>query len=235
MKKILIVDDEPDISNVVRLYLESNGFDAITASDGREALEAVELVNPDLIILDVQMPVMDGLEVCREIRKNSHVPIIFLSCKSEGPDKIMGLTMGGDDYIAKPFDPGELLARVNASLRRQDQLTQNKADSEENTSDSLNFSGLNLETNTHKAMVDDTEVELSAKEFQLIWLLAKKPGVVWGSEDIYRQLWQSESMGDNRTVMVHVSNLRKKIENDPANPKFIITVKGVGYKFVDPG
>lgn len=229
--RILIAEDDPHISNVVKLYLDNNGFEVVTAMDGKEALEMFCQFQPDLVILDVQMPTADGVEVCQEIRRKSPVPIIFLSCKASNADKILGLTVGGDDYITKPFDPGELLARVRAQLRRQKLLNSSE---DLTTKGTLTFPGLIINPTTHEVSVNGMYVKLSAKEFQLLLLLAQNPNVVMGMDNIYQSLWQAESHGDSRTVMVHISNLRKKIEQDHANPKYIETVKGVGYKFVLP-
>ncbi|MTI95286.1 MAG: response regulator transcription factor [Firmicutes bacterium] len=228
-ERILIVEDDPHISNVVKLYLTNNGFDVFTAANGTEALQKTEQIDPDLVILDVQLPEMDGMEVCRQIRQDNNVPIIFLSCRAEGTDKIMGLTVGGDDYITKPFDPGELLARIKAHLRRHTRL--NTPPEQQNVQ--LCFPGLIINPATHTVQVNNADVSLSAREFQLLLLLAKQPNVVFGMDEIYQHLWQADSIGDHRTVMVHISNLRKKIEQDSARPKFIMTVKGAGYKFAD--
>ena len=228
-KRILIVEDDPHISNVVKLYLANNEFEVGIAADGNEALEKAAQMKPDLIILDVQLPGMNGLEICQEIRKTNNVPIIFLSCLAEGTDKIMGLTVGGDDYITKPFDPGELLARVRANLRRSNLLI-----SGAKPETAVTISGLVIDPSTHSVQANNVEVKLSAKEFQLLLLLVQRPNVVLGMDEIYQNLWQADSNGDRRTVMVHISNLRKKIEEDPTNPKLIVTIKGVGYKFASP-
>ncbi|MDT3700454.1 MAG: response regulator transcription factor [Thermincola sp.] len=229
-EKILVVDDDPDISEVINLYLTKNGFEVFSADDGQKAVDTACLLKPDLIILDIQMPKLDGFEVCQEIRKESNVPILFLSCKGEETDKIVGLTIGGDDYITKPFMAGELLARVKSHLRRSRTVgTQKKPET-----GAITFPGISIDPASHSVLVNGQLVALPAKEFQLLATLAKRPNVIFGIEQLFQSLWGADSLGDNRTVMVHISNLRKKIETDPANPKYIHTVKGVGYKFSPP-
>lgn len=172
------------------------------------------------------LPGLDGIEVCQEIRQESTVPIIFLSCKGEPLDKSMGLTAGGDDYMSKPFEAVELLARVKAHLRRNRMLV--KASHADNT---LRFPGLTIDLTGCAVEVNGQSITLSPKEFHLLALLAQTPNTVFSSDDIFQVVWGTESFGDNRTVMVHVSNIRRKIEQDPANPAYIQTVKGFGYKF----
>ncbi len=226
-EKILVVDDDPDISDVLSLYLTKNGFEVLTAEDGFRAVELAKAAKPDLILLDVLLPGLDGLEVCQELRKEKNIPILFLSCKSEEIDKILGLSVGGDDYITKPFSPGEVIARVKAHLRRHRVLSTNQ----EPQNSILAFPGLVIDLNSHSVLMDGSSVDLSAKEFQLLAMLAQNPNTVFSIEKLFRSVWSSHSFGDNRTVMVHMSNLRRKIEKDPSDPKYVVTIKGAGYKF----
>lgn len=226
-EKILVIDDETEISELISLYLTKNGFNVITSATGYSALELVSGQNPDLIILDILLPDMDGLELCQELRKITETPILFLSCKSTDTDKILGLTVGGDDYITKPFSPGELVARVKAHLRRNRILSTKK----EQKNDVLYYPGLTIDFSSLMVYVNDNPLSLPAKEFQILALLAQNPNIVFSLGQIYDSVWGFDNIGDTRTVMVHVSNLRKKIEEDPINPQFIITVKSLGYRF----
>lgn len=226
-EKILVVDDEAEITELISLYLTKNGFHVVTAETGEQAIELTRTIKPDLIILDILLPGLDGIEVCQELRKDNNVPILFLSCKSEDTDKVLGLTVGGDDYITKPFSPSELLARIKAHLRRNRLL--NTAHKQEKSL--LTFPGLVIDLDSHVVLVNGAPVILSAKEFQLLALLAQNPNKIFSIEQLFKALWSYQSFGDTRTVMVHISNLRKKIEKDPSNPDYIHTVRGVGYKF----
>ena len=223
---ILIVDDDEDIREILTLYLEKESYQVIIASDGHQAIANALTANPDLIILDMMLPGLDGIEVCQEIRKQLTTPIIFLSCKGTPIEKSMGLTAGGDDYISKPFDALELLARVKAHLRRSRMLKRT------NSSDKLlTYPGLTIDLISLSVMVNEKPVTLSPKEFQLLALLAQDPNAVFSSEQLFQSLWGMESLGDHRTVMVHISNIRRKIEKDPPHPIYIKTIKGAGYKF----
>ena len=226
-EKILVVDDETEISELIALYLSKNGYSVITAYTGYSALDLVAKHNPDLVVLDIFLPDIDGLELCQEIRKKSDAPVIFLSCKSEETDKILGLAVGGDDYITKPFSPGELIARIKAHLRRNRISSVKK----EQKSDTIEYPGIIIDFLSHSVIVDDKSVALSSKEFEILAILVQNPNVLFSLGQIYDSIWGVDNFGDTRTVMVHMSNLRKKIEADPANPKFILTIKGVGYKF----
>lgn len=224
---ILIVDDDEDIREILNLYLESAGFQVISAFNGNDAITLALTANPDLIILDMMLPGLDGIEVCQEIRKELTTPIIFLSCKGEPLDKSMGLTAGGDDYMSKPFDSIELLARVKAHLRRNRILKKaiNPPDQ------ILTYPGLTIDLASLSVVANEQTVSLTPKEFQLLALLAKNANTVFSSEQLFQAIWVMESLGDHRTIMVHISNIRKKIEIDPTNPIFIMTIKGMGYKF----
>jgi DNA-binding response OmpR family regulator len=224
--KILVVDDEPEIVELIKLYLERDGFEVITCDNGQQALELVLMHRPSLIILDILLPDMDGIEVCRQLRKNDPTPVLFLSCKSEGIDIILGLSMGGDDYMTKPFSPSQLVARVKAQIRRSTMLDQHRSGLQV-----LRFPGLEIDLASHIVKVNGKPVQLSAKEFDLISIMAKTPNRVYRIEQLFELVWSLDSVGDPRTLIVHISNLRKKIEPNPAEPKYVLTVRGVGYKF----
>ncbi|WP_219837681.1 response regulator transcription factor [Paenibacillus sp. R14(2021)] len=227
---ILVVDDEADITELIRLYMEREGFVVETTDNGEDAVELTAALKPDLVILDIQLKQMDGFDVCKQIRSMSDVPILFISCKSDDTDIIHGLTVGGDDYMTKPFSPSQLVARVKAHLRRQSVYDRQRP-GDRAFDEVLRFDGLVIDLPARSVHVRDKEVFLSAKEFELLVRLAKTPNRAFALDDLYTVVWGHDSMGDTRTLMVHVSNLRKKIEPDPANPMYIVTVRGVGYKF----
>ena len=228
-EKILIIDDEHDILRLLSLYLKDERYQVTTAESGRQALKLARQEKPDLIILDIFLPDMDGIEICQELRNYTNVPILFLSCKSDDIDKIVGLRVGGDDYITKPFSPGELIARVKAHLRRSRLLgAVNKHNQV------LKFPGLEIDIAGHEIRSDKSIIPVSAKEFQLLTILAKNPNRVFHQDHLFDLVWGAEDLGDTRTVAVHISNLRKKIEPNPARPRYILTVRGVGYKFNIP-
>lgn len=225
-EKILVVDDESEIVELIRLYLEREGYQVISASNGNQVFDLVQQHRPDLIILDILLPGIDGIEVCRQLRKTNNTPILFISCKSEDIDIILGLSMGGDDYITKPFSPSQLVARVKAHLRRNSLIDRQKEDPQR-----LLYPGLEIDLVSHIVKVSGRPISLSAKEFDLLSLLAKTPNRVYKIEQLFEMVWSLDSLGDPRTLIVHISNLRKKIEPNPAEPRYIITVRGVGYKF----
>ncbi len=227
-KKILVVDDEKNINDIIVSFLEKEGYKTFSALNGKEALKILEEENPDLILLDVLLPDINGVTLCVEIRnKRSKTPILFLSCKDQEMDKIIALSVGGDDYITKPFLPGELMARVKAHLRRFDAM---------NTDDSFEeiytAPGLVVNGSTRDVYVDGELVSLTAKEFDLLHLLIRNPRRIYNTAQIFEYAWKTNSiMGDEKTVMVYVSTLRKKIENNKESRKYIISVRGLGYKF----
>lgn len=231
-KKILIVDDEKAINNLVRSYLIKEGFLPFSAYDGKSALTLVREEHPDFIILDIMLPDIEGIDLCLEIRKISNSPILFLSCKSEEIDKIIALSVGGDDYMTKPFLPGELIARIKAHLRRQ-QIMQEKTvtvDKEIHTVPSLS-----VNMRTHEVTVQDQLVNLTPKEFEILLLLITNPKRIFSAEQIFEHIWKTKYLqGDSRTVMVNMSTLRKKIEVSPDCPRYILNIRGVGYKFNPP-
>lgn len=227
--KILVVDDEADITELITLYMEREGFEVHTTDNGEDAVLLAAGLKPDMILLDISLKNLDGFEVCKHIRAISNVPILFISCKSDDTDIIHGLTVGGDDYMTKPFSPSQLVARVKAHLRRQSVIGQYSIDRA--VGEVLEFDGLRIDLPARTVHLGSKEVFLSAKEFELLVRLAKTPNRAFALDDLYTIVWGHDSMGDTRTLMVHVSNLRKKIEPDPANPIYIVTVRGVGYKF----
>ncbi|NRT77614.1 response regulator transcription factor [Clostridium beijerinckii] len=227
-KKILIVDDEYDIRNIVSIYLENNDFETVQAESGHAALEIIDKGKIDLAILDVMMPDMDGITLCIKIREKTNMPIIMLSAKDQDMDKVIGLTCGADDYIAKPFNPIELLARVRAQLRRFIDLNPVQINSEV-----LKYDDFTLNLSTHKLIKKDEEVRLTPTEFKILKLLWINKGIVFSTEKIFEKIWGEEEFEVDNTVMVHIRNLRDKIEEDNRNPKYIKTVWGVGYKFGD--
>lgn len=226
-EKIMIIDDEKEINELIQSYLKKEGYDIYSAYDGRTALKMVSEVNPDLIILDVMLPDIDGKDLCFEIRKRTNCSILFLSCKSEELDKIIALSVGGDDYITKPFLPGELMARINAHLRRSRMANFNMPQNEV-----YHFPGLTVNIDNHEVFVDHQPVPLTAKEFEILSILVKNPKRVFSMEQLFQMVWKTESLdGDSNTIMVYISNLRRKLEINENNPKYIKNIRGVGYKF----
>lgn len=228
MGKILIVDDEKEIRDLVEIYLKGEGYTTIKAGDGEEALEILERDSDiDLVILDVMMPKLNGIEACLKIREEREIPIIMLSAKSEDVDKILGLNMGADDYLTKPFNPLELVARVKSQLRRFYKF--NKS-SNENNDKKIVIDDLEIYLDTHEVKLEENEIRLTPIEFDILVLLAKNRGKVFSITNIYESVWNQEFMESDNTVMVHIRKIREKIEVDSRNPKFIKTVWGVGYK-----
>ena len=223
--KILIVDDEENICELVRLYIEKEGFDAIIANDGQEAVAKFNKEKPDLILLDIMLPIKDGWQVCHEIRAQSKVPIIMLTAKGETFDKVLGLELGADDYVVKPFEPKELIARIRAVLRRSADSVDEKADEDE-----LSFDGLKINQSTYEVYIDDKKVEMPPKEFELLYFLAKNTNKVFTRDQLLDEIWGYEFFGDSRTVDVHIKRIREKLEGE--NRTWALkTVWGVGYKF----
>jgi len=222
--KILVVDDEPLLVKGIRLNLQNEGYDVITGSNGMEAVQAARSENPDLIILDVMMPEMDGLQACSTIREFSQVPIILLTAKAEDMDKLMGFENGADDYLTKPFNILELKARIRAMLRRAKPTTAEKAEQ-------LSIGTICLDLNARNAYRDGVLVDLTAKEFDVIEFLMRNPNRVYSREALLDTLWSYEYRSDIRTVDVHIRRLREKLEQSPADPEYIMTKWGVGYYF----
>ncbi|EJO5346300.1 response regulator transcription factor [Clostridium botulinum] len=224
-EKILIVDDEKEIRDLIDIYLTNEGYKTLKASNGIEALEILNTNNVHLVILDIMMPKMDGIEACMKIREEKSMPIIMLSAKSEDMDKIIGLTTGADDYITKPFNPLELLARVKSQLRRYIKLN----NSNENE-DIVTIEDITMNIATHEVKIGEELVKLTPREFDILELLGRNRGVVFSIEKIYEAVWKEEFLDSNNTVMVHIRKLREKIEQNPRKPRYIKTVWGVGYK-----
>ena len=221
--KVLIVDDDRNICELLRLYLQKDGFDTEIANDGMNAIELQKTYNPDIILLDVMMPKLDGWQVCREIRKTSEVPIIMITAKGEVFDRILGLELGADDYISKPFDTKEVIARIKAVLRRTTDKT--KGESEE-----VRFDKLVINLTNYELIVDGNQIDTPPKELELIYHLASNPNRVYTRDQLLDEVWGFDYYGDSRTVDVHVKRLREKLENVSSNWA-LKTVWGVGYKF----
>lgn len=227
--KIMVVDDEPDILELLEKALRLEGFaQIIKADNGPAAVSACREMQPDVIILDVMLPGMDGYEVCKHIRQFSHCPILFLSSKNDELDKILGLAVGGDDYVTKPFSPKEVAYRVKAQLRRMEYRQNPQAQP------ALSAGDLRIEPNGCLVTKGDKAVGLTAREFEILKYLAENKGRVISRERLYEAIWGEDSFGCDNTVMVHIRHLREKVENDPNHPQYIITLKGLGYKLVDP-
>lgn len=227
MATILVVDDEPSICEVVRLYLQRAGYTVIVAGDGKSALQALTTALPDLVILDVMLPQVDGLEITRRLRSVGDTPIILLTARREEADRVLGLELGADDYVVKPFSPQELVSRVRAVLRRV-QGSERKPEQEPAV---LAFDGLVLDGRARLVQVSGQVVALTAKEFDLLWYLAVHPQQVFNRDQLLAAVWGETQYIDASTVTVHVRRLREKLEADPAAPRLIQTVWGVGYRF----
>lgn len=225
-KSILVVDDEKDIREVIEIYLINEGFEVVTACDGLEALEKLKNEAIDLIILDVMMPKLDGIRTCLKIREEKKMPIIMLSAKSEDSDKILGLNIGADDYVVKPFNPLELVARVKSQIRRTTSFNEPR----EENDDEICIDGLVINTATREVFVDDKFVRLTPREFEILKVLAINIGRVLSTEQIYENVWDEPFFNSDNTVAVHIRNIREKIEINPKEPKYIKLVWGVGYK-----
>ena len=225
-ERVLIVEDEATVAEVVGRYLERDGYRVRRVSDGARAMPAVSEFRPDLVILDVMLPHRDGLEICRELRTRGGTSIIMLTARGEETDKILGLGLGADDYVTKPFSPGELVARVKAVLRR------GRAASERGDEGMLIAAGdLEIDTSARRVTRAGTALDLTAKEFDLLAHMAAHPGRVYTREHLLRDVWGYDYFGDDSTVTVHVRRLREKVEPDPAKPRYVTTVWGVGYRF----
>lgn len=222
--EVLIVDDEPGIIRLIAMYLEREGFQTASARTGAEALEIVSRSVPALVVLDIMLPDIDGWEVCREIRRVSDVPIIMLTAREGDEDKIVGLEIGADDYVTKPFVPRELVARVKAILRRA------RAAPAETNRELLDYGELTIETAKREVRLDGETITLRAKEYDLLVELARRPGVVFTREKLLQDVWGYDFYGDSGTIDVHVRRLRAKLNDDSSNPRFIETVWGVGYR-----
>lgn len=220
---IMIADDDPRIRNVVRLYLEAEDYKVIEVDNGEKVLDQLGKTQIDLIILDLMMPVVDGWTVCKHVRKSTEIPVIMLTAKGEENDRILGLDLGADDYMVKPFSPRELVARVKAVLRR--------AETKNSDAHVYRFPGMTINAVTRQVKVNDQELKLTLKEFDLLHFLVKAPGKVYTRDELLEQIWGFDYCGDGRTVDTHINRLRYKIEEQGGNSSFIKTIRGVGYKF----
>ena len=226
--KILIADDEPEILSLLEKALKLEGFNnVIKAQNGTDAVSLCKTEAPDAVILDIMMPGMDGYEVCKKIREFSIAPILFLSSKNDEVDKILGLAVGGDDYVTKPFSPKEVVYRIKAQLRR---VSYGKA----SASDPIRVGRLVIDSDKCEVSIDGRTIGLTAREYELLKTMAENKGRVLSRERLYETVWGETGFGYDNTVMVHIRHLREKIESDPNDPKYIITLKGLGYKVVDP-
>lgn len=228
---ILVVEDEPSIAEVVGLYLQRAGYQVQTATDGKVAMSKLEAHIPDLVVLDIMLPEVDGLSLTRWLRDRSDVPIIMLTARREEIDRIAGLEMGADDYVVKPFSPQELVSRVRAVLRRVKKAASPDGDQAQQSEPPLTFGELVIDALSRTVTLGDQEVVLTAKEFDLLYLLARHPRQVYTREQLLERIWGGAAYIDPSTVTVHIRRVREKIEANPSDPKRLVTVWGVGYKF----
>ena len=226
-KRILVVDAEMSIVNILKVNLEKGGYDVLTAMDGEEGLITALTEDVDLVLLDVMLPKMDGFEVCKKIRQKSEVPILMLTARSEEIDKILGLELGADDYVTKPFSVRELMARVKANLRR----TVSQSDDKGASDGDIKIGEISINTERYELRKNGKPIELTLREFELVKFLAETPNRICSRDTILRKVWGYEYVGDDRTVDVTISRLRDKIEDNPGEPKYIMTRRGVGYYF----
>ena len=227
MQTILVCDDDKEIVDAIDIYLTGEGFRILKAYDGYDALKILETEHADLMIIDVMMPGLDGIRTTLKVRETSSIPIIILSAKSEDSDKILGLNIGADDYLSKPFNPLELVARVKSQLRRYTQLGNLSQGSNENV---YKCGGLTINDDTKEVFVDDEPIKLTPIEYNILLLLTKNAGKVFSIDEIYKQIWNEEAIGADNTVAVHIRHIREKIEINPREPKYLKVVWGVGYK-----
>lgn len=222
-KRILVVDDEATVRNTIRMYLEREGCEVETAVDGTSALKKATQFQPDLIVLDVMLPKIDGIEVLRQLRHDSDVYVLMLTAKADELDKVIGLTMGADDYLTKPFSPRELVARVQAILRRNRETNSNGV--------ALQFNQLSIEPAARQVKKNNDELDLTQTEYDLLFVLARHKGRVLSREQLIESVWGYDYFGDARVIDTHIRRLRRKIEDDTTDPRYIVTVRGIGYRF----
>ena len=228
---ILVAEDERDIRNLLKINLEENGYNVIAAKDGKEAWDMMQTQTIHLAILDVMMPILDGFSLIRKIRESSTIPVIFLTARADDIDKVLGLGLGADDYLAKPFSMAELLARVGAQLRRNNEYLSQK----EKTSGVLTYKVLSIDKDKCCAYKDGELIELGAKEYKLFLFFMEHPEKVFTKRQLYQAVWDGEYYDDDNTVMVHISRIRSRIETDPQKPRYLKTIRGIGYKLHDTG
>lgn len=227
MKKILIVEDDREIAMLERDYLEMSGFNANICMNGENAVREATGGGYSLILLDIMLPDKSGYEICREIRDKIDIPILMVTARTESMDKIRGLGLGADDYISKPFDPAELVARVRSHIKRYERLT----GTSRNKLKEIEVHNLRIIPESHRVYKNDTEIKLSNREFELLLFLAQNPNIVFSKEQLFEKIWGYDYLGDSATVMVHINRVREKVEDDPQNPRFIETIWGAGYRF----
>jgi len=232
MARILIVEDEEEIAMLEQDYLEINGYTTEIVSDGKVAYDRILHENYDLILLDIMLPGMSGYDICKNVREQIDVPILLVTAKTESIDKIRGLGLGADDYISKPFDPAELVARIKSHLNRYERLTCSKNEKNGESNEEVIHAGdLKIYINNWKVAIDGKEIKLPNREFELLKFLAQNPNTVFSKEHIFEKIWGYEFIGDASTVTVHINRIREKIEEDTNNPKYIETIWGAGYRF----
>lgn len=229
-ENVLVVDDEKEIADLVEFYLKNDGFNVYKFYTGNEALACIKSTKIDLAILDIMLSDIDGFEICKQIREKYYFPVIMLTARIEDMDKIKGLTIGADDYITKPFNPLELLARVKTQLRRYMRYNQSKNTSSTSFMDEYDFSGLIINKSTHKCTLYGETLPLTPREFSILWYLCEHKGTVVSSEELFEAVWGEKYIDNNNTVMTHIARLREKMHEQPRNPKYIKTVWGVGYQ-----
>ena len=225
MAKILVVDDEPNIREVIGLYLRGEGYEVLSAADGEEGIELYRRGRPDLVVLDLIMPKLDGLEVCRRMQAERRVPVIMLTARGEEADRILGISAGADEYVVKPFRPRELMARVAALLRETEAMA------DQANGGVISFDGLRIDPSTREVAIRGTTSRLTAREFDLLYHMASSPGRTFTREELMEEVWRHEFAAEPSTVTMHVRRLREKIEENPGRPRHLLTVWGVGYQF----
>ncbi|WP_424924263.1 response regulator transcription factor [Bacillus cytotoxicus] len=223
---ILVVDDEKEIRDLITIYLKNEGYNILQAGDGAEGLEILENNEVHLVVLDIMMPKIDGIHMCMKVREQKEMPIIMLSAKTQDMDKILGLTTGADDYVTKPFNPLELVARVKSQLRRYMKMSGFMIENE----NEIEIGDIKINVSTHEVVVADREVKLTPREFSILELLVRNSGMVFSTEQIYEKVWNERSFQSDNTVMVHIRKIREKVEENARKPRYIKTVWGVGYK-----
>lgn len=229
-KKILIVEDDEDIQMIEEAYLQAAGFQTETVADGTQVKDKLAKTVFDLILLDLMLPGKSGYDVCKEIREEVDIPILMVTARTESLDKIRGLGLGADDYIAKPFDPAELVARVHANLRQYERLTSKSASHEKKEPEEIHVQDVTIQVNSWKVYKKEKEIKMPHREFELLKFLAVNPNQVFSKEQLFEKIWGYDYVGDSATVMVHINRIREKIEDDSKNPKILETVWGAGYR-----
>ena len=231
MKKILIIEDDIAIAEIERDFLEIEGFNVTIVTDGLDGYNKAKNEQYDLILLDIMLPNMNGIEICRNIRGKIDVPIIMVTAKGEESDKVRGLGLGADDYVSKPFSPTELVARVKANLAQYERLHRRSKGEPDKRAEELNAGSITINLSTRRVYLHGNEIELKHKEYEMLVFLASNPDIVFSKEHLYERIWGMDALGDLKTVAVHINRLREKIEKDPQNPTHIQTVWGAGYRF----